>query len=346
MSGGLLQLVAYGAQDVYLTGNSQITFFKNTHRRYTNFSKESIMQVFDGNTDFGKSVSCTLARNGDLVSDLWLEVELPEITTTEPSETEIVLQNFDYYDTDNSNNTIDGTTPFNGITFEYDDASNNLKSTESISGEFVYINYEDGSGEEGSPHPGYLNMTYSGSDHYLGRCILAPNSFNDFKTNLNNEDFGIQNLQIDPYPSNESETMFNIYINNTSASNESETTLYHNNDVSDSDQSTGRFFEITLGNYTLFLERHDSSDNYWYIGIGELDNSDNYVGYDLTWDGSDNSGAQTGEYIVANLVTNIKANDSVTFYARIHNLTDEYYQTVDGYATAGRSLYVGLVAKY
>jgi hypothetical protein len=41
MGGGLLQLVAYGAQDVYLTGNPQITFFKVAYRRHTNFALES-----------------------------------------------------------------------------------------------------------------------------------------------------------------------------------------------------------------------------------------------------------------------------------------------------------------
>ncbi len=47
MGGGLLQLVAYGAQDVYLTGNPQITFFKVVYRRHTNFALESIQQTFN-----------------------------------------------------------------------------------------------------------------------------------------------------------------------------------------------------------------------------------------------------------------------------------------------------------
>ena len=42
MGGGLMQLVAYGAQDIYLTGNPQITFFKVVYRRHTNFSMEAI----------------------------------------------------------------------------------------------------------------------------------------------------------------------------------------------------------------------------------------------------------------------------------------------------------------
>jgi len=72
MGGGLMQLVAYGAQDVYLTGNPQITFFKVVYRRHTNFSMESIQQTFDGTSDFGKRVSCTISRNGDLISNMYI----------------------------------------------------------------------------------------------------------------------------------------------------------------------------------------------------------------------------------------------------------------------------------
>ena len=72
-----MQLVAYGAQDVYLTGNPQITFFKVVYRRHTNFSTESIQQTLNGTVGFGNRVSCTVSRNGDLVSACVLEVDLP-----------------------------------------------------------------------------------------------------------------------------------------------------------------------------------------------------------------------------------------------------------------------------
>ena len=76
MGGGLMQLVAYGAQDIYLTGNPQITFFKVVYRRHTNFAMEAIEQVFTGNVALGKKTSCTIARNGDLVGKMYLEVDL------------------------------------------------------------------------------------------------------------------------------------------------------------------------------------------------------------------------------------------------------------------------------
>jgi hypothetical protein len=72
MGGGLLQLVAYGAQDVYLTGNPQITFFKVVYRRHTNFSIESIQQTFNGNAQAGNRVTCQISRNGDLVHKLYV----------------------------------------------------------------------------------------------------------------------------------------------------------------------------------------------------------------------------------------------------------------------------------
>jgi hypothetical protein len=79
MGGGLMQLVAYGAQDVYLTGNPQITFWKVTYRRYTNFAIESIEQTFNGQADFGRRVTCVISRNGDLAYRTYLQVTLPEI---------------------------------------------------------------------------------------------------------------------------------------------------------------------------------------------------------------------------------------------------------------------------
>ena len=76
MGGGLMQLVAYGAQDIYLTGNPQITFFKVVYRRHTNFSTESIQQTFNGTVDFGNTVTATISRNGDLIHRCYLETQV------------------------------------------------------------------------------------------------------------------------------------------------------------------------------------------------------------------------------------------------------------------------------
>jgi hypothetical protein len=76
-----MQLVAYGAQDIYLTGNPMITFFKTVYRRHTNFAMESIRQTFNGSVGFGSTVSATVSRNGDLISGAYLKVTLPQLTT-------------------------------------------------------------------------------------------------------------------------------------------------------------------------------------------------------------------------------------------------------------------------
>ena len=78
-SGGLMQLVAYGAQDVYLTANPQVTFFKQLYRRHSNFAMESIEQTFNGQGNFGKRVQCTISRNGDLITKVYVQVTLPAI---------------------------------------------------------------------------------------------------------------------------------------------------------------------------------------------------------------------------------------------------------------------------
>ena len=79
MGGALMQLVAYGAQDVFLTGTPEITFWKVSYRRHTNFAMESIEQTFNGQADFGRKVTCTISRNGDLCYRTYLQVTLPEI---------------------------------------------------------------------------------------------------------------------------------------------------------------------------------------------------------------------------------------------------------------------------
>ena len=76
MGGGLMQLVAYGAQDVYLTGNPQITFFKVVYRRHTNFSMEAIRQTFNGNAAVGNKVTTTISRNGDLIHKMYVQTDI------------------------------------------------------------------------------------------------------------------------------------------------------------------------------------------------------------------------------------------------------------------------------
>jgi hypothetical protein len=75
-----MQIVAYGAQDVYLTGNPQITYFKVVYRRHTNFACESIEQTFNGTADFGRKVTALISRSGDLIGRVYLQATLPAIS--------------------------------------------------------------------------------------------------------------------------------------------------------------------------------------------------------------------------------------------------------------------------
>lgn len=83
--GGLLQLVAMGKQDVFLTGNPQITWFKMVYRRYTNFALESQQIYFDGDPDFGKRLTAVVPRRGDLLGPITMEIVLPYVTMTDGS---------------------------------------------------------------------------------------------------------------------------------------------------------------------------------------------------------------------------------------------------------------------
>lgn len=82
MAGGLMQLVAYGAQDVYLTGNPKVTFFQAVYKRHTNFAMENIEQTVNGNVTNSGRVSVTIARNGDLIGDMYLEMSTQVLSTT------------------------------------------------------------------------------------------------------------------------------------------------------------------------------------------------------------------------------------------------------------------------
>ena len=86
MGGGLMQLVAYGAQDIYLTGNPQITFFKVVYRRHTNFSMECIQQTINGTSTLRTTESngtVTISRNGDLVSNIFVSSTIADIADGE-----------------------------------------------------------------------------------------------------------------------------------------------------------------------------------------------------------------------------------------------------------------------
>ena len=82
MGGGLLQLVAYGAQDAYLTGNPHITFWKILYKRHTNFAMEAFRVNFTGAPVYGQRLVATVNRNADLIWKTYVEVTLPNTDGT------------------------------------------------------------------------------------------------------------------------------------------------------------------------------------------------------------------------------------------------------------------------
>jgi len=81
MGGGLLQLVAYGAQDAYISGNPQITFWKGLFKRHTNFAMEPFRINFSGQVQWGTKQTALVGRHADLLYSTYVEVTLPLSTS-------------------------------------------------------------------------------------------------------------------------------------------------------------------------------------------------------------------------------------------------------------------------
>lgn len=77
MGGGLIQLVAYGEHDIHLTGNPEITYFKKIYKKYTHFSIETIKQKIENSINFDSTIDTTIARKGDLISNIFIKLRLP-----------------------------------------------------------------------------------------------------------------------------------------------------------------------------------------------------------------------------------------------------------------------------
>ena len=79
MAGGLIQLIAQGAESMYLTGNPKMSYFKCVYKRHTNFATEYIEEIFDKTVDFGRTAHCKIGRNADLIHNIYIKIELPAL---------------------------------------------------------------------------------------------------------------------------------------------------------------------------------------------------------------------------------------------------------------------------
>ena len=94
MAGGKLQLCVYGAQDMYLTANPKITFFKIVYRRHTNFSIETFERTFNDKPDFGKIGRVKIYRLGDLMTKMYLKVVINRVEPNEGAKFAWIRGNF------------------------------------------------------------------------------------------------------------------------------------------------------------------------------------------------------------------------------------------------------------
>ena len=79
MGGAVMELVAKGSQDIFLTGNPSVSYFRNVYKRHTNFAMESIQQSINGEANFGKKIECVISRSGDLLTGIVIEIDLPKL---------------------------------------------------------------------------------------------------------------------------------------------------------------------------------------------------------------------------------------------------------------------------
>lgn len=107
MPGGLLNIISIGDSDLYLTASPQITYFKTTYRRHTNFARETI-QIPINNINFDTSSEIIIPHIGDLVYKIFIEIDLPEI---------LILKN-----------ELDDEMPFDVKTAKYRELANNLEN--------------------------------------------------------------------------------------------------------------------------------------------------------------------------------------------------------------------------
>jgi len=81
MSAALLQLNSIGQEDIYLTSNPEITFFKTTYKKYTNFCIETLEHTVSGDIDFGSTMVCSISKNSDLLSKIFLKIDISAQTS-------------------------------------------------------------------------------------------------------------------------------------------------------------------------------------------------------------------------------------------------------------------------
>ena len=141
----MAQIASFGVADQYLVGDPEVTMFKAVFRRHTLFAMESIEQTFDGPADFGKRVTTTISKNGDLVGAMWLEITLPD------------LYGYDIVPTPPDGNTVKVDSPTAGL-FE-DPMGNYWQTKTTTAGADVYT-HPVAFAKDGTYYRNYLQQSF------------------------------------------------------------------------------------------------------------------------------------------------------------------------------------------
>ena len=96
MSIGLLSLVSIGKENIYLSIQPEITFFKIAYKRYSNFSIETVPQYFKTIPDFGRRVTVNISKNADLLGLCYIYVSLPDIIQSNHSVLPLGIKKFSW----------------------------------------------------------------------------------------------------------------------------------------------------------------------------------------------------------------------------------------------------------
>jgi hypothetical protein len=69
-----VELVSRGAQDVYITGNPEVSFFRQNYKRHTNFAQRNVKLDYIGNASANSEISIKIPNKGDLLSYMWVDL--------------------------------------------------------------------------------------------------------------------------------------------------------------------------------------------------------------------------------------------------------------------------------
>jgi hypothetical protein len=148
MPGGLLQIAASGSQDIILTGNPELSFFKTVYKKYSNFSQETKNIINKNVLSFGDKTKIEIPKNGDLLQNMYYKVKLPTLKSeyiyTPDEEIQQILTDNNTFITDETLKTINLKKIYNLENYY----NNNAYITRTQNNEYLYTQDTINNGEQ------------------------------------------------------------------------------------------------------------------------------------------------------------------------------------------------------